>query len=627
MRAGSLLALGMVALTSCGRATDSELVTFTRHVAPILFSRCAPCHRPGQPVPFTLLDYDDARSRASDIVRVTQARRMPPWLPDPGEPPFVGERRLSVSEIDTLTRWADQGAPEGDRADLPPMPAWPSGWALGAPDLVVTLAAPYVLRPGPHDAYRNVIMPAVVSVNRFVRAVEVNPQTTAVHHAVIRIDRTGESRRLDDADGEPGFDGMVAADVQDPDGHFIGWAPGRGPIVAPERMPWRLDAGADLVLELHLMRGNAPVEVKPSVALYFTDTPPSDHPVMLIMGSKSIDIAPGNADYWIEDRYQLPVPVDVLSLYPHAHYLGRQMLVQAILPDGTVRSLLRIPQWNFGWQQDYRFDTPVSFPQGTTIAMRYSYDNSNANTSNAHRPLRRVTWGPQSSDEMGTLGVQVLPRSASDAAVLVASFARHAAQTDVAGAEVMLRGDPDNEGNETLLGSSYLRVGRYVDAIPHLERALRLDPGSAHAENFLGGALLATGRPEEAVAHFRRATVLAPRDPHLRFNLGRALEARGDVGGAIQSLRQAVRVDPRFADAHQQLGVLLYAQDQVAAAITHLTEAARLAPSSSAAHAALGGALAQAGRRNDAITHLRRALALDASNAAARENLSRLERK
>jgi Flp pilus assembly protein TadD len=533
---------------------------------------------------------------------------------------------LTASEIDLLTRWADAGAPEGDRANLPPVPSWPSGWALGTPDLVVTLERPYVLRPGPHDAYRNVIMPASVKEDRFVRAVEFNPGTTAVHHAVLRIDRTGTSRRLDAEDRQPGFDGMVAADVQDPGGHFIGWAPGRGPIVAPDRMPWRLDAGSDLVIELHLMPATAPVDVRPTVALYFTDTPASDDPVMLIMGSKSIDIAAGEADYWVEDRYELPVAVHLLSLYPHAHYLGKEMIVRAVLPDGTDRQLLRIPRWNFRWQQDYRFETPVPLPKGTSIVMRYSYDNSSANLSNPHRPARRVTWGPQSSDEMGTLGLQVLPRSTSDAALLVASFARHAALTDVAGAEVLLGVNP-NAGNETLVGSSYVGVGRYEEAIPHLERALRLDPASARAENFLGGALLATGRRADAVAHFRRAARLAPRDAQLRFNLARGLEAQGSVDAAIEALRQAIGIDPQFADAHQQLGVMLYEQDRLAAAIMHLTEAARLAPSSAIAHSALGGALAQAGRTDEAIGHLRRALVLDPSNAAAQANLSRLERK
>jgi hypothetical protein len=106
------------------------------------------------------------------------------------------------------------------------------------------------------------------------------------------------------------------------------------------------------------------------------------------------------------------------------------MTVRALLPDGTKRLLLHIPQWNFQWQQDYRFVTPIALSRGTTISLEYSYDNAEDNKSNPHRPVRRVTWGPQSSDEMGNLGVQLLPRSTADAAVLVKSFADHAALID-----------------------------------------------------------------------------------------------------------------------------------------------------------------------------------------------------
>jgi Flp pilus assembly protein TadD len=620
-----LLAASAFVQGGCGRAPAKPAApTFSKDVAPIVFAHCAPCHRPGQPVPFSLLQYDDVASRAGDIVHMTATRQMPPWLPDPSEPPLIGERRLSDSQIDTLKRWADVGAPEGNRADLPAVPAWPSGWALGTPDLVVTLESPYVLQPGGHDVYRNVIMPLVVQARGFVRAVEFNPGTRAVHHAVLRVDRTGTARRLDREDPLPGFDGMVA-DVQDPDGHFIGWAPGRGPIVSPEQMAWPIDRQADLVVELHLMPGTVPTDVKPTIALYFTDTPPTRQPVMLIMGSKSIDIAPGDPAYQVEDRYQLPVAVDVLSLYPHAHYLGKEMTVEALLPGGGVGRLLHIPQWNFQWQQDYRFTTPVSLAAGTTIAMRYTYDNSESNTANPHRPVRRVTWGPHSSNEMGTLGLQVLPHSPADAPRLVASFAAHAAQRDIEGAELLLRVEPDSPANEARVGASYVRAGRYAEAIPHLQRALRLGgPPSASTENYLGGALLAVGRVADGITHLRRATTLEPRDAHLRFNLARALALQGDHRTAAAELRQALAIDPDFSEAHQELGVLLFEAQRLTEAIEHLEAAARLAPESSIAHASLGGALAQAGRRDDAIQHLRRALALDPSNSAARENLARL---
>ena len=107
------------------------------------------------------------------------------------------------------------------------------------------------LNPGAEDIYRNLVLRTSLKSAAFVRAVEFKTNGAPIHHAVIRVDRTQASRRRDGADGQPGFDGMAWESVQDPDGHFIGWAPGRGPILAPDGMPWRLDRGADLVIELH----------------------------------------------------------------------------------------------------------------------------------------------------------------------------------------------------------------------------------------------------------------------------------------------------------------------------------------------------------------------------------------
>src|SRR5437667_5300474 len=354
-----LLGLGGCRRLPREAAAVQPVPTFNRDVAPILFEHCAPCHRPGQAAPFTLLRYVDVRPRAKAIARATHAREMPPWLPDP-EPAFIGERRLRDDQIQTIQRWVDAGALEGSPADLPKTPTWADGWQLGKPDLVVTMSRPYILRPGKYDVYRNVVLPLSLASGRFVRAVEFHTGSAPVHHAVIRIDRAHASRSRDGADGQPGFDGMVSEDVQDPGGQFIGWAPGRGPIVSPEGMPWRLEQGSDLIVELHLLPGKTPVSVQPAVALFFTDMPPVRTPLMGIVSAKTIDIPAGKRDYIIEETYQLPADVDVLSVYPHAHYLGKEMQLQAVLPDGTSKPLIHIKQWSFHWQQDYRYVTPIA---------------------------------------------------------------------------------------------------------------------------------------------------------------------------------------------------------------------------------------------------------------------------
>jgi len=146
--------------------TPPAAPTFTKDIAPILFEHCASCHRPGEAAPFSVLKYADVRPRARAIARATQARIMPPWLPDPHDPPFMGVRRLRDDQIATIQRWADTGAGEGNPGDLPALPVWAEGWQLGRPDLVVSLPRPYVLQPGTHDVYRNVVVPVSIPANR-----------------------------------------------------------------------------------------------------------------------------------------------------------------------------------------------------------------------------------------------------------------------------------------------------------------------------------------------------------------------------------------------------------------------------------------------------------------------------
>ena len=622
--------LGLTLTAGCGPETTGPVPTYHTDIAPIVSAHCATCHRPGQGAPFSLLSYDDVRSRADEIADATGVRKMPPWLPDQGAFTFVGERRLTPAHIDTIRRWAEAGAPEGDPQTRPPARGADGTWELGTPDLVLTPAKPYGLVAGGDDVFRNVVIPTSLDRDRFVRAVEFRPGAAPVHHAVLHLDRSTGSRTRDGSDGRPGFDGMGAPGTTEPDGHFIGWAPGRGPILSADRLPWRLARGTDLVIELHLIPGAQSIDVQPTIGLYFADPPGAagtTMPLTFKMGSDAIDMPAGAIDYAITDRYVLPVDVDVLSLYPHAHFLGRDMQVTATRPDGSTETLLRIRRWSFHWQQDYRFATPVPLPRGSTLAMRFTYDNSDANPDNPHHPPVRVRAGQRSTDEMGNLLLQLLPRSPADRARILRDAAARQALANVAIAERLVAAEPDNAASQIFLGSSYVDAGRVADGIRHLELALRLDPASARAHNEMGGALLAANRVDDAVRFFRRAAALEPADARRHYNLARALSAANATDDAGASLRRALALDPDLAEAHDELGVWLFARGRVAEAIVHLRRAVALAPDWAIAHSDLGGALAQSGQVAEALTHLQRALALDPENAAAKENLARLTRK
>jgi tetratricopeptide (TPR) repeat protein len=586
------------AFLSCdgGRAfSRAATPTFNDDIAPIVWQHCAICHRSGQLAPFALLTYEDVRQHARQIVKATKARLMPPWLPQADFGVFSNDRRLRMEEIALIERWVAEGAPEGGPADRRQPPRFGDGWQLGHPDLVVELPEPYMLRPGDTDTFRNFVLPIPLTTMRYVRGIEVRPGNThVVHHATIGIDRTRTSRLLDAADPEPGYEGMFSEGAHSPDNHALGWTPGMVPLLEPDDMAWRLDAGSDLVVQLHMMPMHlSKAEPVPlSVGLFFTATAPSRFPIDFKLGSKTIDIPAADPAYVTEDVFDLPVDVDVLSVYPHAHYLGKRLEAFARLPDGSTRSLLTIPDWNFNWQDLYRFTVPLSLPRGTRITMRYTYDNSSGNTRNPHSPPTRVVYGPESTDEMGDLWLRVLPHSAADSTILATAFVQNELRKDTEVAERGVADHPADAGWHDLLGTRYLAAGRIAEAINHFMTATRLKPDDVEAHNNFAQALQRAGRADAAIEHYRVAARLAPGNDQVRLNLAAALQDRGEVLEAIRQYRVAVTLNPNIAEARNNFGTALATADRLDDAIEEFRAALAIRPDYAEASHNLSAALA-----------------------------------
>jgi len=615
-------ALGFVACGGRQAETPPRTVTFNKDVAPILFKECTPCHRPGQMAPFGLLTYNDARSRSVRIANSIVNRTMPPWLPEPGYGEFANERSLTREQIATIDRWMASGLEEGDSAEKPAPPLFNESWQLGKPDLVLELPQPYTLKPGSSDVFRNFVIPVTTTTRRYVRGLEFHPGArNVIHHAVVGVDRTRASRRLDAADPEPGYEGMFADGFENPDGFFVGWTPGRAPAFEPFDLAWPLDPGVDLVVQMHLLPGAEAVTVAPQIGLFFTDTPPSRPPSLLKLGTTAIDIAPNESDHAEADQFELPVECEVLSIYPHAHYLAKEMDVSAKLPDGSTRWLLKINRWDFMWQDVYRLRTPMTLPRGTVLQMRFTYDNSDANPKNPQHPPVRVRYGPRSSDEMGDLYLQVRTSTREDAATLGRAQAAHRQALALRGAEHMVESDPKDAGARNALGAEYLRAGRIPDAVAQLREAIARNPRYAEAFNNLGLAEQASGRLPEAIRAFRQAATIKPNDDAVRLNLGNALNAAGQTDEAMSEWQRALTINPESADAHNNLGMALGSRKRIAEAIAHFERALAVDPAHADAHNNLAIALGAQGRFDEAIAHVRTALALRPDNADARTNL------
>ena len=543
----------LLLVAACFGCSGGEVPTFNRDIAPIVFQHCAPCHRPAGPAPFDLLSYADVSARAEQIAFVTESRYMPPWKPKRGYGRFVGERGLSAAQIAAIRRWVDCGKQEGSSADRPPLPQWEGEWELGEPDLIAAMTSAYTLRADGPDVFRNFAIPLPVDSTRYVKALEFKTgNARIVHHATMMIDRSGAARRRDGRDGAPGFDGMSFGEAEDADGHFLGWTQGKTPYPGSDTLAWRLDPGTDLLLQLHMLPTGKEESIEARVGLFFADAPPKRRPAMLRLGRKDLDIPAGASDYWIRDAYRLPVDVEVLTIYPHAHYLGREIRAYAELPNQGREWLIWIEDWDFSWQDDYRFSSPVFLPAGSTLVMEYAYDNSAQNPRQPRDPPVRVRYGLHSTDEMGDLTLQLLPRRPEDLERLRRDFYRKWLGQEIDGYKKLLEADPRDWDTRHTLAMFYVRSGQRPLALEHFELALKYNPDYPEAHvNF--GIALAQGRQwERAVAHFERALQGNPDFAEAHFNLGLVLEMLGRSAAAQPHFDAVVRQRPDMAEAIQQ---------------------------------------------------------------------------
>ena len=560
---------GALCLVTCRSGVAQTTPTFSRDIAPILFAHCATCHRPGEVGGFSLLSFADVRPRAAAIARATRMRAMPPWKPDaiPGAT-LLGARSLDERAIDLIERWAAGGALEGAPADLPAAPTFPDGWQLGQPDLVVSMDEPYVVAAGGRDTLRSFVIPLNLPAGRYVRGLEFRPgNARVVHHANIRVDRARAARAADTADVEPGFDGRLNAGAEFPDGQFLGWTPGQLPPLLAGDSAWWLDAGSDLVVQLHLRPTNQQERVQVRIGLFFTDDVPKHTPVMVRLGKQDIDLQAGLSEYRVEDTYRLPVAADLLAIQPHAHFRAREVSASAQLPDGSIRQLLHIANWDFDWQDQYRYANPIALPAGSILRMTFRFDNSASNPRNPDFPPRRVRWGQNSNDEMGDVWFQLVAPDERARAQLLANSGRKVLGEDAVGFETLLEAEPRNPRLHEAAAAILLTLGQTARGVDHLERALGLDPRSAEAHYNLATALAWQGRTADAIAHLNATLSTNPNHVGARVNLGALLRTNGDTAAATTELRRALALAPSNAAAHANLAGILMQGGRVTEAI------------------------------------------------------------
>lgn len=383
-------------------------ITYTRDIAPILNARCVSCHREGQAAPFSLTNYESAAKRARQLLRVTHSGIMPPWMPKPGaQPRFLGERWLRPQEQQLLEKWIETGKAEGDPADLPAPPEFPSGWELGEPDLVLKMTEPFEVYADGPDILQNFVIPIEIPEDKLVRAIQFRPgNERVVHHSVLFLDDKGAARKLDAATPEPGYSNFGSAGFL-PSGALGGWSVGNTARELPDGMGRHLKKGSDLVMQIHY-HPTGKVEIDQSeVGVYFIDRPIDEvlkEPAKLVssfwISDYEIEIPAGDANYRSSASYTLPRDIIMVGVVPHMHLLGKSVRVTATLPNKTIKTLIDVPSWNYNWQDEFYYERPFPLPAGTKIDVDAVFDNSSDNPSNPSHPPKTVRWGDGTLDEM-----------------------------------------------------------------------------------------------------------------------------------------------------------------------------------------------------------------------------------
>jgi hypothetical protein len=380
---------GLVWLIALNAAAQTP--TFYRDVLPILQTHCQTCHRRGEIAPMAFDSYAHTRPFAAAIKEETALRKMPPWFADPCCGHFSNDRSLNPQEIATLAAWADAKAPAGDPASAPPPITYAEGWNIAKPDLVLTMPKPKMIPASGDVAYQYIIIPTHFTEDKWVRMSEIRPSNRAVvHHAVAYV-RPPDSKWL--RGNDPRDETFTIADI------LLVYAPGSLPDQWPEGYAKLIPAGSDIVLQMHYTTNGKPTEDQTSIGLVFSSVKPEKRVITVQLTNDTFSIPAGEDDYRVEVHGSIPNDAVLLSFFPHMHLRGKTFEYNIVQPHGRIRTLLRIPHYNFYWQLSYRLATPIPLKAGTILQAVATFDNSKNNPHNPD-PTATVEWGEQTWAEM-----------------------------------------------------------------------------------------------------------------------------------------------------------------------------------------------------------------------------------
>jgi hypothetical protein len=360
--------------------------TFSKDVAPIFYKSCIECHRATMFAPMSLTSYEDARPWLRSIKKRVTERTMPPWGSEMPHGLFSNDPRLTDEEIQTIVVWIDGGAPEGDKADMPKMPALADGWTIGKPDAVFSMTEDYKIPATGTIEYLYIRIPMNLPEDRWYTAVEIKPSARAhVHHVIAYTEPSSD---------QPPRPGSTFGPT-----NITGVSPNKPGLVFEPGIAKLLRAHHDIILQMHYTTNGTEAVDRTEVGFIFANEPPKQVHVTGLAAQLQFLIPAGDPNAEVKAVSVLRQDTILTSLTPHMHVRGKDMTYTALYPDGTSEVLLSVPKYDFNWQITYDLAKPKRLPKGTKVEVVAHYDNSPGNKYNPD-PTKDVKWGDQTWEEM-----------------------------------------------------------------------------------------------------------------------------------------------------------------------------------------------------------------------------------
>jgi hypothetical protein len=389
--------LFLIAMTFClalfyvgsSRASgdNKASLTYSKHIAPLFMKNCMSCHRQGEIAPMALTSYKEIRPWAKSIREKIIAREMPPWHADSAHGKWANDRRMSKADIDTIVKWIDGGAIEGNAKDLPPMPKFATGWQIGEPDQIFQMPVEFTVPAQGSVAYQYFTVPSNFTEDKYIEAMEARAGNLAVVHHIVIYVRDPNKKREKNKRLDLGEDLLGAL------------SPGQTPFKAQPGMAKLIKAGSQIVFQMHYTPNGTESKDRSVVGFKFAKKPVDKVVTTTAAFDIRFVIPPGAANHEVAASYEVEQDMHIVSFSPHMHLRGKDILYKATYPDGRSEILLSVPRYNFNWQVYYYPEKPIALPKGSRIDVLAHFDNSTANKMNPD-PTKAVRFGEQTWDEM-----------------------------------------------------------------------------------------------------------------------------------------------------------------------------------------------------------------------------------